>query len=485
VQFCTCRVDLSTKLYYLWSINRPYKTEEKLIMLKKLTTLSMALLFPVIASAYTPKKEALLVGIDHYKSGETLPGIRLDINQMKKLLESRGFHVRVLFNRQATLANVTSSLNSYRKLSSNDSFFFYDSSHGTQVPDLNGDESDGLDEAFVLYDVNPNIPTDEGLLIDDNLNNLLAKIPAKKVMVTDACHSGTIYKSFSRYAKTKFMPVAKNFKFVNKERVTGKVVKPKNLVVFGASSDNQLSIATSDGSLFTEAFYDAWSTNPNITFQEMQRATNAHIQDACNHGQDLVAYTPTLYSTNRSFVNQSMDRFLQVNIKINPKKYLVEEYFDGLMAQGKVEKLNLSAKSFYKNGEHIQLAINTLGQRGHLYILTSKESENELNVLYPNHYYQNKNETWKGDFTFPNAKTPFAFQADNQTRKLERTVVYTILSKSIIPELEVSRVGYNQFQSIFRDFKGQTNLKNAVKDIIIKRKNNQISMDKTVFSVGI
>jgi len=455
------------------------------IMLKKLTTLSMALLFPVIASAYTPKKEALLVGIDQYQNGETLPGIRLDINQMKKLLESRGFHVHVLFNQSATLSNVTNALNSYRKLSSNDSFFFYDSSHGTQVPDVNGDETDGLDEAYVLYDVNSNISNEQGLLIDDHLDNMLAAIPAKKVMVTDACHSGTMYKSFSRNAKTKSVRVASNFKFINKEAVTGKIKRPMNLVVFGASSDNEKSIATSSGSLFTEAFSDAWSTNPNITFKDMQRATSSHIKDICNNSNDMVAHTPTLYSTNRSFVNESMDEFLQVNITIKPKKYLVEEYFDTLMAQGQVGQLGLNAKNFYNNSEHIHFNIDTLGEQGHLYILTSKESENEISVLYPNPYYQNKNEQWRGAFSFPNAKTPFAFQADNKTKGLERTVVYTILSQSIIPELEVSRVGYNKFQSIFKDFNGQSNLKNAVKDIIIKRKNNQISMAKTVFSVGI
>jgi hypothetical protein len=455
-------------------------------MLKKITILSiMALLFPVIASAYSPKKEALLVGIDQYKNGERLPGIRLDINQMKKLLESRGFHVRILFNQNATLSNVTNALNSYSRLSSNDSFFFYDSSHGTQVPDLSGDESDGLDEAYVLYDANNNLSNEQGLLIDDHLDNMLSAIPAKKVMVTDACHSGTMYKSFSRNAKTKSVQVSSSFKFLNKDSVTGKIQRPKNLVVFGASSDNEKSIATSDGSLFTEAFYDAWSTNPNITFKAMQRATNAHIKDACDHGNDLTAYTPTLYSTNRSFVNESMNNFLQVNITVNPKKYLVEEYFDGLMAQRQVGQLNLNAKNFYNNKEHINFNIDTLGKQGHLYILTSKESENEISVLYPNPYYQNKNEIWRGQFNFPNAKTPFAFLADNQTRRLERTVVYTILSQSIIPELEVSRINYNKFQSIFRDFNSQSSLKNAVKDIIIKRKNNQISMAKTVFSVGI
>jgi len=455
-------------------------------MLKKITTLSMALLFPVLASAYRPnKKEALLVGVAKYKNGETLPGIELDINQMKKLLTSRGFHVRVLFNQQATLANVQNALNSYRNLSSNDSFFFYTSSHGTQIEDVNGDEADGLDEAYVLYDVNHNISNEQGLLIDDHLDNMLASIPAKKVMVADTCHSGTMYKNFSPNAKTKSVRIASNFKFINKDAVRGKIKKPKNLVVFGASADSQKSVATSSGSLFTDAFYDAWQSNPNITFRNMQRATTSHIKDMCDTERDLIAHTPTVYATNRYFVDESMNDFLQITIKINPKQYWIEEYLDGLMAKGQVGQLGLGSKEFYNKGEHINFNINTLGKQGHLYILTSKESENEISVLYPNPYYQNANEQWRGQFSFPSSSKPFAFQATNNTKGLERTVVYTILSQSIIPELEVSRVGYNKFQSIFKDFNGQSNLKNAFKDILIKRKENQISIAKKIFSVGI
>ena len=454
-------------------------------MIKKTIALSMALLFPVLASAYTPQKEALLVGVAKYQNGDTLPGIELDINRMKRLLESRGFHVRVLFNQQATLANVKNSLNSYRNLSSNDSFFFYVSLHGTQIEDLNGDEADGLDEAYVLYDVNHHISNEDGLLIDDHIDNMLADIPAKKVMVADSCHSGTMYKSFSRNAKTKSVKIASNFKFINKDLVIGGIKKPKNLVVLGSSSDSQKSIATSSGSLFTDAFYDAWQSNPNISFKKMQRATKAHIKDMCDTNRDLIAHTPTLYTTNRSFLNESMNDFLQVNIHINAKKHLVEEYLDGLMAQNQVGKLGLDSKGFYNKGEHINFSINTLGKQGHLYILTSKESENEISVLYPNPYHQNPNEQWRGQFLFPSASKPFAFKATNNTKGLERTVVYTILSQTIIPELEVSRVGYNKFQSIFKDFNGQSNLKNAFKDILIKRKKNQISIAKKVFSVGI
>jgi len=444
----------------------------------------MALLIPMMATAYSPKKEALLVGVGLYEDGDKLPGIEKDIYRMKQLLSQRGFNVRVLFNEQATVQNVSNALKSYRSLSSNDSFIFYDSSHGTQVPDLNGEESDGLDEAYVLYDVN-NPQSNFGLLIDDQLETLLANIPAKKVMLTDTCHSGSMYKSFTRNARTKSRSVGANFKFVNKDGILGSVPKVKNLVSLAASSDHEKSIATSGGSLFTEAIYDAWSSKPKISFKEMQQDAKVHIANMSRYDTSVRPHTPTLYTTNSYYLNEPVNDFLQINITVNPKKYLVEEYLDELMQHRAVETMQLSAKSVYANQEPIQFNINTGGKQGHLYILTVKESANEIDVLYPNPYYQNPNEQWRGSFAFPNAHTPFTFLADNKSSGVERTVVYAILSESMIPELEVSRVGYNKFQSIFKDFQGQANLKNAFKDILIRKKANQITIAKKVFSVGV
>jgi hypothetical protein len=106
-------------------------------------------------------------------------------------------------------------------------------------------------------------------------------------------------------------------------------------------------------------------------------------------------------------------------------------------------------------------------------------------VLYPNPYYKNPNEQWRGKFSFPNQQTPFKFKATSSDNRAERTVVYAILSDTKIPDLEVSRgVGYNRFQSIMKDFDGQSSLKNAFKDILVQRKRGSgIAIAKRVFSV--
>ena len=85
------------------------------------------------------------------------------------------------------------------------------SSHGTQVPDQNGDETvDHVDEAFACYDI-----AQKGgdwdrdtVIIDDELHALLSDIP-KGVLVEvflDTCHSGTGLKDLLPGQKARFLP---------------------------------------------------------------------------------------------------------------------------------------------------------------------------------------------------------------------------------------------------------------------------------------
>jgi hypothetical protein len=69
------------------------------------------------------------------------------------------------------------------------------SSHGTQMHDASGDEPDGMDEAFVPYDIaEKNGQWDPAHIIsDDELHDLFAALPNNVLLEVylDTCHSGS------------------------------------------------------------------------------------------------------------------------------------------------------------------------------------------------------------------------------------------------------------------------------------------------------
>jgi hypothetical protein len=69
------------------------------------------------------------------------------------------------------------------------------SSHGTQVPDTNGDEKDKADEAFCPTDLiqKGRVWHPDHIITDDELNALFAQLPANVLLEVylDTCHSGT------------------------------------------------------------------------------------------------------------------------------------------------------------------------------------------------------------------------------------------------------------------------------------------------------
>lgn len=137
-------------------------------------------------------KRALCIGINNYPGTHMdLAGCVNDANDWATELTTRGYSVTTLIDAQATRAAMVESL---RGLigggASGDSLVITFSGHGTYVPDLNGDEVDGLDEALCPYD----IQTGAGALIDDDLHTLFAarKSGVKLLLISDSCHSGTV-----------------------------------------------------------------------------------------------------------------------------------------------------------------------------------------------------------------------------------------------------------------------------------------------------
>jgi metacaspase-1 len=152
-----------------------------------------------------PVKHALVVSISEYSPNSGFRRIDAD-NDLKiimKLLQMQGFtDTSVLQNGQATKEGFTAS---FRKLRSQvhpgDFVYIHFSTHGQQLEDLNGDETDHMDEAIALYDARTRSSDDykgQNHLTDDEFGTMIEQLRkdlGKKgdiLVMVDACHSGSI-----------------------------------------------------------------------------------------------------------------------------------------------------------------------------------------------------------------------------------------------------------------------------------------------------
>ena len=164
--------------------------------------------------AKPPGKRALLVGISKYNKNQTRYKNNLtrgsswgdlnsdtDVTLLREILITRfGFeksNIRVL--QLPTETKKMQILDAFRhhlveKTNPGDIVYFHFSGHGQQVPDDNGDETDGYDETIVPSDY---ISTTDGgnNIRDDELVELLEKLsekqPANVTISFDSCYSGT------------------------------------------------------------------------------------------------------------------------------------------------------------------------------------------------------------------------------------------------------------------------------------------------------
>lgn len=137
---------------------------------------------------------ALAIGLNevdptHYAgwSGHLL-GCESDVEDMEKIGTQQGLSVKTLVTAQATREAVLSKLEDLaERMQKGDLLVVSYSGHGGQIPDQNGDESDGMDETWCLYD---------GELLDDELHGAWAKFQAGVCILvfSDSCHSGTVLK---------------------------------------------------------------------------------------------------------------------------------------------------------------------------------------------------------------------------------------------------------------------------------------------------
>lgn len=171
---------------------------------------------PQMADAQT--KRALIFGISDYGNANEDPNKwsnisgANDVDLLSPLIKQQGYKVTTLTDAQATYSGITSALRKVVKQSQKgDIVYIHFSMHGQPFEDINGDETDGWDEALIPVDAQMYFQKGkyegEKHLIDDELEKYIAQIRSKigskgqLYVVLDACHSGTASRGDDEYIR--------------------------------------------------------------------------------------------------------------------------------------------------------------------------------------------------------------------------------------------------------------------------------------------
>jgi metacaspase-1 len=222
------------------------------------------------------------VNPDSYNGWDgALSGCVNDALSMQKIADNLGYVSTLILNEEATADRIISEIGQAAwNLDENGILLLTYSGHGGQMPDVNGDESDGKDETWVMYDRQ---------LIDDELYNLWNQFRsgARIVVLSDSCHSGTVTRNreylsvtqsdiFARHYQTRSGPP--RFRGIPTEVAAGNYQENKAqydalqfasgsrtrsmmdacVLLISGCQDNQLSNDGDANGLFTGTLLNVW-----------------------------------------------------------------------------------------------------------------------------------------------------------------------------------------------------------------------------------
>jgi len=142
-----------------------------------------------------PTGRSLHIGVnlcnpDHYDGWSgPLAFCEADADAIHTLALAQGFAAELLKTAAATRDRVMQAvLDAADALQAGDFFLLSYAGHGGQISDVDGDEDDGIDETWCLYD---------GQLLDDELHHLWSffRPGVRIVVLSDSCHSGSVTKA--------------------------------------------------------------------------------------------------------------------------------------------------------------------------------------------------------------------------------------------------------------------------------------------------
>ena len=435
----------------------------------------------LLAGAAQARARALLIGVGDIPNN-FLPGVDIDIDNMKKVAAIMGFQpadIKVLLDEQATYANVRQALATWVRggvgpdhhvpIYFNGPLFYlavlrqvicqehhhvliYFTGHGTRVPDPAPGNAGGADDALVLRDVRraqiQGRASLRNVLLGHELGAALAAIPSHNVLVlVDACHSGTATRTLTLANRRLGVGsgVKKFFSYPGMPAggTTTRALRApsgaENYAALSAARDDESAGDTEQGGLFTlgvvGAIQSAARDGQHPTVADLRTAATAFI---------------AAHTNDQHPVTDGNDRLIRGALDLIPLR-------DGqgptwhartaLAAQG--EPLDLSgSRQQIRVGEQIVLDV-ALPRAGFLNVV-AVDSQDRATVLYPNKYTP-ANEVAAGAFRFPTADMNFVLRA---AEPLGPSLVVAFLTDKRVNLLELGLEGRDaagQMQQAFTD----------------------------------
>jgi hypothetical protein len=240
------------------------------------------------------KRYALVIGISDYQHPRTEDLKNQDsIRSAVKLFSDHNYSVETMTESEVTFENIVTKLQSYQTLKSKDTFIYYFIGHGGQFEfDATiRDEGDFMDEITAMYDYDPTITNFErynkdhpDYLLDDDLDYLLQKIPAKQLVILDTCHSGTatkggtgklqVYEVPKRYS---YNPKKHNLLSVKSKVKQKKVDVDDHRIVLSACKDHQVTYGNNQGGLFSHFLLKNIASHKQDNFIDIMKTTEEEI----------------------------------------------------------------------------------------------------------------------------------------------------------------------------------------------------------------
>lgn len=210
----------------------------------------------------------------HYDGWDgALLACEADAEAMQAIALKEGYAQNaVLMTQEATFDRVVQELRTAADSAEpGDLFMLTYSGHGGQMPDLNRDEDDLVDETWCLYDRQ---------LVDDHLYQLFGafKPGVRIIVLSDSCHSGTVTRAARRGiplrvagdARPRAMPPDVAYRVYRKNKMlydSSAVAEPyenvkgavkASVILISGCQDNQLSADGIFNGLFTGTLLRVW-----------------------------------------------------------------------------------------------------------------------------------------------------------------------------------------------------------------------------------